>query len=67
MGTEYVHALGQQLEACDDCVRRIELIRLLAASGSADAQPYLTDAVAIETDEDVKRVLREALSRLISP
>lgn len=61
---EYAHALGQQLETCRDTEQRVQLARLLAATGSPDAQPYLLDAIAEEWDEDALQVMREALAEL---
>jgi len=61
---EYVHALGEQLEVASDADLRVQLARMLGASGSDDAQPYLLDAMAEETRDDVRAALRAALTQL---
>jgi len=61
---EYVHALGEQLEVATDAELRIQLAQMLGASGSDDAQPYLVDAMAEETRENVRDALRAALTQL---
>ena len=63
-GTEYAHELGHMLEASTSAEERLTLFRLLAATGSPDAQGYLLDALAEETDEDVIVVIKEALGAL---
>ncbi len=63
-GTEYAHELGHMLEASTSSEERVTLCRLLAATGSPDAQGYLLDALAEETDEDAIAVIKEALGTL---
>ncbi|MBE0477051.1 MAG: hypothetical protein IBX62_08150 [Coriobacteriia bacterium] len=63
-GHEYVHALGAQIEICTESELRVQLARLLASTGSADAQPYILDAIAEETDETARESLRKALAEL---
>ena len=64
---EYVHELGARLEASTDVSERSVLIAMLAATGSADAEPYLADALAAEQDPDVLERIRQALATLGQP
>jgi len=61
---EYAHALGQQLETCEDPVVRAQIARMLAATGSVDAQPYLLEAISRESDDDARAAIRDALRTL---
>ena len=63
-GTEYAHELGHMLEASASAEERLTLCRLLAATGSPDAQGYLLDALAEESDENVTAAIKEALGAL---
>ncbi len=65
-GNEYVHELGRMLESCTTTDERLTLCRLLSATGSADAQGYLTDVLADEPDEAVAEAIRDALTTLTS-
>lgn len=64
MGPEYAHEIGRMLETCTSSEERVTLCRLLASTGSADAQPYLLDAIAEETDEAAAEAIRGSLSAL---
>ena len=61
---EYVHEIGQRLESCEDSAERVALARLLASTGSPDAQPFILDALAAEDDDDSRDAIRDALSAL---
>jgi hypothetical protein len=63
-GNEYAHEIGHLLEAATTAEERMTLCRLLAATGSPDAQGYLLDALAEESDEDVAAAIKEALAAL---
>jgi len=63
-GEEYAHEIGRMLEACSSSEERVTLSRLLAATGCADAQGYLLDAIAEETDASSAAAIREALATL---
>lgn len=60
----YVHALGERLESSENADERIELARMLAGTGSHDAQPYLLEAITRESEDHVRRAIQEALSTL---
>jgi hypothetical protein len=57
----YVHEIGARLEASKDSAERVALATLLAATNSSDAEPYLADALAAETDEDAREQIRRIL------
>ena len=61
---DYVHELGARLEASTDGAERSALIGMLAATGSADAGPYLAEALACEEDPDLCERIRTALAVL---
>lgn len=61
---EYVHALGEQLEACTDTAMRVALARMLAATASPDAHPYLLEALAAELDDEARAAIKQALATL---
>ncbi|MDO8847198.1 MAG: hypothetical protein Q7W51_02270 [Coriobacteriia bacterium] len=63
-GTEYAHELGHMLEASTSSEERVTLCKLLAATGVPDAQGYLLDALAEESDERVIAAIKEALGTL---
>jgi hypothetical protein len=64
---EYVHELGARLEDCTRSAERLALVSMLVATGSADAGPYIADALASETDEDAREQIRHALSAFDDP
>ncbi|MRS12264.1 MAG: hypothetical protein EG823_04230 [Actinobacteria bacterium] len=66
-GTEYAHELGRMLDASTDPGERITLCRLLSATNSPDAQGYLLDALAEESDEGVIAAIKAALASLELP
>lgn len=63
-GTEYAHEIGHMLEASTSPEERMTLCRLLAATGVPDAQGYLLDALAEESDDGVIAAIKEALGIL---
>ena len=54
------------VESCASSEERVTLCRLLAATGSPDAQGYLLDALAEETDSQAAAAIRESLGVLES-
>lgn len=63
-GKEYAHEIGRMLESCGSSEERVMLARLLAATACPDAEAYLLDAIADETDETALAAIREALGAL---
>ena len=66
-GTEYAHEIGHMLEMSTEPTERVALCRLLAATGVPDAQGYLLDALAEETDTGVIAAIKDALASLGQP
>ncbi len=60
----YVHEIGARLEVCTTSAERVALVTLLASMNSGDAEPYITDALAAETDEQARAQIRQVLASL---